>query len=148
MEHPNAIWNELSTHLIDKDVSYQISTRFLNDGEQKKTQMVCVEQEFKNLRTELKEHRINADLEGNQKPIDLNQKERQNATRFFGYCRTNRHTPKYCRNKIRDEEIKKLQNETTAEKKVTFTQDYDKRRGPSHGSVNWTSQNDVVNPPI
>ena len=43
---------------------------------------------------------------------------------------------------MRDEEIKKLQNEATAEKKVTFTQDYNKRRGPSHGSGNWTSRND------
>ena len=43
---------------------------------------------------------------------------------------------------MRDEEIKKLQNEATAEKKVTFTQDYNKSRGPSHGSGNWTSRND------
>ena len=83
-------------------------------------------QELKILSTELKEHRINA-LEGNQRPVDHNQKTRQNATRFCGYSRTNGHTPNYCRKKIRDEEIKKLQNEATAEKKVTFTQDYNKK---------------------
>ena len=33
MEHPNATWNEFSTHLIMKDVSYQVSTSFLNDEE-------------------------------------------------------------------------------------------------------------------
>ena len=43
---------------------------------------------------------------------------------------------------MRDEEVKKLQNEATAEKKVTFTQDNNKRRGPSHGSGNWTGRND------
>ena len=43
---------------------------------------------------------------------------------------------------MRDEEIKKLQNEATAEKKVTFTQDCNKRRGPSHGPGNWTAQDD------
>ena len=43
---------------------------------------------------------------------------------------------------MRDKEIKKLQNEATAEKKVTFTQDYNKRRGPSHGSGNWASRRD------
>ena len=43
---------------------------------------------------------------------------------------------------MRDEEIKKLQKEATAEKKVTFTQDYNKRRGPSHGSGNWASRRD------
>ena len=89
----------------------------------------------------MKEHRINA-LEGNQRPVDPNQKGRQNATSFCGYCRTNGNTPNYCRQKIRDEEIKKLQSEATAEKKVTFTQAYNKRRGPSHGSGNWTNQND------
>ena len=141
MEHPNATWNNFSTHLIHKDVSYQVSTSFLNDEEQNKAQMASLGQELKKLRTDLKEHRINV-LEGNQRPVDPNQKGRQNATRFCGYCRANGHTPNYCRKKMRDEEIKKLQNEATAEKKVTFTQDYNKRRGPSHGSGNWTSRND------
>ena len=103
--------------------------------------MASLGQELKNLRTELKEHRINA-LEGNQRPVDPNQKGRQNATRFCGYCRTNGHTPKFCRKNIRDEEIKKLQNEATAEKKVTFTQDCNKKRGPSYGSGNRTRRND------
>ena len=31
MEHPNATRNDFSTHLINKDVSYQVSTSFLND---------------------------------------------------------------------------------------------------------------------
>ena len=141
MEHPNATWNDFSTHLFNKDVSYQVSTSFLNDEEQNKAQMASLGQELKNLRTELKEHRVNA-LEGNRRPVDPNQKGRQNATRFCGYCRTNGHTPSFCRKKIRDEEIKKFQNEATAEKKVTFTQDYNKRRGPSHGSGNWTGGND------
>ena len=43
---------------------------------------------------------------------------------------------------MRDEEVMKLQNEGTAEKKVTFTHDYNKRRGTSHGSGIWTSRND------
>ena len=123
MEHPNATWNEFSTHLINKDASYQVSTSFLNDEKQNKAQMASLGQELKNLRTELKEHRVNA-LEGNQRPVEPNQKGRQNATRFCGYCRTNGHTPNYCKKKMRDEEINKLQNEATAEKKVTFTQDY------------------------
>ena len=141
MEQPNATWKGFSTHLINKDVSYQVSTSFLNDEEQNKTQMASLGQELKNLQTELKEHKINV-LEGNQTSVDPNQKGSQNATRFCGYCRTTRHTPIYCRKKIRDEEIKKLQNKVTAEKKVTFTQDYNKRRGPSHGSGNWTGRND------
>ena len=103
--------------------------------------MSSLGQELKNLRTELKEHRVNA-LEGKQRPVDPNHKGRQIATRFRGYSRTNGHTPNYCRKKTRDEEIKKLQNEATAEKKVTFAQDFNKRRGPSHGSGNWTGRDD------
>ena len=56
MEHPNATWNDFSTHLINTDVSYQVSTSFLNDEEQNKAQMASLGQELKNLRTELKEH--------------------------------------------------------------------------------------------
>ena len=142
MESPNAFCNDFLTHLIIKDVSYQVSTSFLNDEEQNKAQMASLGQELENQRTELKEHRVNA-LEGNQGPVGPNQKGRQNATRFCGYCRTNGHTPNYCRKKMRNEEIKKLQIEATAEKKVTFTQDYNKRRGPSHGSGNWASRRDI-----
>ena len=35
-----------------------------------------------------------------------------------------------------------MQNQVTAEKKVTFNQDYNKRRGASDGSGNWTERND------
>ena len=73
IEHPNASWNDFSTHLINKDVSYQVSTSFLNDEEQNKAQTASLGQELKNLRTELKEHRINA-LEGSQRLVDSNQK--------------------------------------------------------------------------
>ena len=63
-----------------------------------------------------------------------NQKGRQKAPRFCNYCRTNGLTPSCFRKKIRDEELKRIENERTAEKKVTFTQDYNKKRGPDHGS--------------
>ena len=73
MEHPNATWNDFSIHLVNKDVSYPVSTSFLIDEEQNKAQVASLEQEIKNLRTELKEHRVN-NLGGNQKPIHPNQK--------------------------------------------------------------------------
>ena len=63
MEHSNATWNDFSTHLFNKHVSYQASTGFRNEEEQNKVQIASLGQELKNLRTELREHRINA-LEG------------------------------------------------------------------------------------
>ena len=137
MENPNATWNDFSNRIIQRDVSFQVSSNFLNDEEQTKAQMATLGQEMKNLRSELLEHRVNA-VEGNSRTADPNQKGRQNATRFCNYCRTNGHTPSWCRKKIRDEELKRIENERTAEKKVTFTQDYNKKRGTDHGSQQWT----------
>ena len=57
---------------------------------------------------------------------------------FCNYSRTNGHTPGWCRKKIRDGELMRRENERTAEKKVTFTQDHNKKRGPDHGSEQWT----------
>ena len=103
-----------------------------------KVQLASLGQEMKNLRSELQEDRVNA-LE-NTRQLNPNQKGRQNATRFCNYCRTNGHTPSWCRKKIRDEEVKKVQDGMMAEKRVTFTND-NKRRGPSHGSGQFTYSN-------
>ena len=138
MEHPNATCEDFSTHIIQKDVSFQVSSNFLNDEERTKAELASLVQEMKNLRIELQEHRVNV-VEGTFKPVDPNQKGRRNATRFCHYCRTNGHTPSWCRKKIRDEELKKIENERTAQKRVTFTQDFSKKRGPSHGSGQWNN---------
>ena len=141
MENPNATWNDFSARIKQRDVSFQVSSNFLNDEEQTKAQMATLGQEMKNLRSELQEHRVNA-VEGNPRTADPNQKGRQNATRFCNYCRTNGHNPSWCRKKIRDEELKRIENEKTAEKKVTFTQDYNKKRGQDHGSEQWARGQD------
>ena len=116
MENPKAAWNISSARIIQRDVSFQVSSNFLNDEEQTKTQLATLGQEMKNLRSELLEHRVNA-VEGNSRAVEPNQKGRQNATRFCNYCRTNGHTPSWCRRKIRDEELKRIENERTVEKK-------------------------------
>ena len=92
MENPNATWNDFSTRIIQRDVSFQVSSNFLNDEEQTKAQMATLGQEMKDLRSQLQEHRVNA-VEGTATAVDPNQKGRQNATRFCNYCRTNGHTP-------------------------------------------------------
>ena len=74
MENPNATWNDFSTRIIQRDVSFQVSSKFLNDEEQTKAQMATLGQEMKNLRSELQEHRISA-VEGSSRTVDPNQKE-------------------------------------------------------------------------
>ena len=38
MEHPNATWKDVSSRIIPKDVSFQVSSNFLNDEEQNKVE--------------------------------------------------------------------------------------------------------------
>ena len=109
------------------------SFNFLDDEEQTKTQMATLGQETKNLQSEIQEHRVNA-AEGNPRTVEPNQRRRQNATRICNYYRTNGHTQSWCRKKIRDGELTRIENEGAAEKKSTFTQDHNKKRGPDHGS--------------
>ena len=94
MRNPNAIGNDFSTRIIQRDVSYQNSPNFLNDEEQTKFQLASLGQEMKNLRCQLQEHRV-ISLE-NTRQLDPNQRDRQNATRFCTYCRANGHTPSWC----------------------------------------------------
>ena len=141
MENPNATWNDFSTRIIRRDVSFHVSSNFLDDEEQTKAQMATLGQEMKNLQSDQQEHRVNA-VAGNSRAVDPNQKRRQNTTRFCNYCRTNRHTPSWSRKKIQDEELQRIENERAAEKKVTFTQDYNKKRGPDHGSQQRTRGQD------
>ena len=130
-ENPNATWDDFSTRIIQKDVSYQVSSNFLNDEEQTKVHLASLVQQMKHLRSEIQKRRVDA-LENSRQP-DPNQKGRQNAARFCNYCRTNGHTPSLCGNKIRDEQIKRLQNGLMAVKYLTFTNDYNKHRGLRHG---------------
>ena len=74
MENPNATWNDFSTRIFQTDVSLQVSSNFLNDEEQAKTQMATLGQEMKNLASELHEHRVNA-VEGTARAVDPNQKK-------------------------------------------------------------------------
>ena len=92
MENPNGTWNDFSTIIIQREVSFQVSFNFLNDEERTKAQMATLGQEMTNLRSELQEHRVNA-IEGNSRTVDPNQRGRRNATRFCNYCRTNGHIP-------------------------------------------------------
>ena len=95
MENPNATWNDFSTRIIQRDVSFLVSSNFLSDEEQTEAQLATLGQEMKSLRSKLQEQRVNA-VEGNSGTVDPNQKGKQNAKRFYNFCRTNGHTPSWC----------------------------------------------------
>ena len=110
MEYPNATWDDFSTHNIQEDLMLQVSSNFLHDLEQIKTELATLGQEMRNLRVHFQEHRVTA-REGNSRERTLNQKEKQKTVRFCNYCHKNGHTPKWCRKKMRDEEIQKVRYE-------------------------------------
>ena len=101
VENQNATWNDFSTPIIPKDVSFPVSSTFMNYEEQTKARTSTLGQELKNLQSEIQEHHHNA-VEG-MRPVDPYQKGRQNATRFCKFYTTNGHTPSWCRKKLRDE---------------------------------------------
>ena len=113
MVYPNGTWNDFSTHNIQEDVMIQVSSNFLHDFEQIKTELATLSQEMRNLRIELQEHRVNA-MKENSRPWPPIQKGKQKPVRFSNYCHKNGHTPKWCRKKMRDEEMRKIQYEMSS----------------------------------
>ena len=103
MEYPNATRNDFSTHNIQEDIMLQVCSNFLHDL-QLKIDLATLRQEMRNLRVELQEHRVIA-KERDPRARALNQKEKQKTFRFCSYCQMKGHTPKWCRKKMRDEEI-------------------------------------------
>ena len=72
MENPNATCIDFSTQIFQKDITFQVSSNFLNDGEQTTAQMATLGEEMKNLRAEQQKLRMIA-VEGKYRPVDPNQ---------------------------------------------------------------------------
>ena len=123
MECPNANWNDFSTHNIQEDIMLQVRSNFLYDVKQIKTELTTMRQEMRNLRTELQEHRVNC-KEGNSRPWAPTQKGKQKTVRFCNYCQKNGHTPNWCRKKMRDEEIRRVQRDMALKKNTAPIREY------------------------
>ena len=113
LECPNATRNDFSTHKFQEDIMIQVCSNFLHDVEQIKIELTTMRREMRKLRTELQEHRVNC-MEGNFRQWAPTQKGNQKTVRFCNYCHKNGHTPKWCRKKMRDEELRKIQNEKSS----------------------------------
>ena len=90
VEHPNTTWEQLTTHLINKDLCYAMSA----DGEEHSSsndKLVNIEKQLKSLQEALQSHSINA---VNLKP--QNPRMNQSFTRFCKICQTEGHTVIYC----------------------------------------------------
>ena len=86
---------------------FPILLHCLKDEEQTVAQNATLGLEMKSLQWELQEHRVNA-VKGNSRPVDPNQKGRQNATQFCICCPTIGHTPCWCNGMSTKDPSKKL----------------------------------------
>ena len=123
LECLNPTRNNFSTYNIQEDVMLQVCSNFLHDVEQIKIELATMRQELRNLRTELQEHRVNC-LKRIFKPWAPTQKGEQKTIRFCYYCRKNGHTANWCRQKTRDEEIRKLQRDMSFKNNITPIREY------------------------
>ena len=67
MDCPNATRNDFSTQNFQEGVMLQVCSNFLLEVEHMGNELATMRQEFRNLRTELQEHRVNC-MEGNFRP--------------------------------------------------------------------------------
>ena len=142
IEHPNTTWDNFKDHVANKDLIYSVSSEFVpNSTNDQNSKLDSLEKQVRELSTFLREQQVNALIQTNTRTNDVNTKSRQNATRFCHYCRRNGHTLQYCRTKAFDDKRKRQYNRENQQKKPTFTNDYNKRKGPIFGSQNYHNSN-------
>ena len=126
--------------------TYSVRSEFVpNSTNEQNSKLDSLEKQVRELSTLLKEQQVNALNQANTRTNDVNNKSRQNATRFCHYCRRNGHTLQYCRTKAFDDERKRQYNRENQQKKPTFTNDYNKRKGPNFGPQNYQNSNSQHN---
>ena len=91
MEHPAESWNDLKIHVINKDLSYSISTSMTGiQSDPTDSRISGLEEEVRLLTEQLKENKINATFDPN------NPRDKQDFIRFCKYCKKLGHAIKIC----------------------------------------------------
>ena len=105
-----------------------------NSTNEQNSKLDSLEKQVSELSTLLKEQQVIALNQANTRTNDVNNKSRQNATRFCHYCRRYGHTVLYCRTKAFDDERKRQYNRENQHKKqpspMTTTRERDRISDP------------------
>ena len=96
----------------------EVSSTFLSHEAQTKAELATLGQELRNLRSDLKEYHVNA-VAMTSRTFHSDQQGRQKPTRFCNYCHKIGHTLNWCRNKMRDEEVRKIRNDMSPKRKIS-----------------------------
>ena len=118
MERPNATWNDICAHIIQKDLILEVSSTFLSHEAQTKAELATLGQEIKNFRSELKEYHVSA-VAITSRTFHPDQQGRQKLNRFCNYCHKKGHTLNWCRKKMRDEEVRKIRNDMSSKRIIS-----------------------------
>ena len=122
IEHPDATWDVLQTHITSKDVIYTVSSELEpNANTDQNTKLHSLEQQIKELTALFKEQQVNQVTQSSSRPTNAHNKSRQNMTRSCSYCRKNGHTLMYCRTKALDDHIERQQTQNNQERRTVFT---------------------------
>ena len=123
IEHPGGTWQDLQDYVINRDLSYTVSSEYACAGSSNfdnQSEIQALKNQLTELTNLMKENKINATYDPNQP------RNRQNHTRFCSYCKRSGHTIAYCFEKKRHDE----QNRQPPSYRDKFTDNY--RRSPSN----------------
>ena len=112
---------------------------------QTQTKLDSLGKQVRELSTLLKEQQVNALNQANTRTNDVNKKIQTECHTLLSLLQTKRHTLQYCRTKAFDDERKRQYNRENQQKKPTYTNDYNKRKGPNFGSQNYHNSNSQHN---
>ena len=172
MERPNATWNDFSAQIIQIDLILEVSSAFLSHEAQTKAELATLGQEIRNLRSNSKEHHVNA-VAITSRTLHPDQQGRPRLTRFCNYCHKNGHTLNWCRKKMRDEKVRKKRNVMSTKRIISpmknssteqfnhkpqtndamnYFLDLDDRNSPSierlsNEEANWQHEHEQLTPP-
>lgn len=91
IENPAITWQQLKDHVINKDVSYSISTNITGvQNGSSDSRLANMEEQIKKMTELLQSNKIHATYDPNDPRF------KQNGTRFCNYCKKNGHTIAYC----------------------------------------------------
>ena len=83
MEHPNATWDAFQAHITSRDIIYTISSELVpNATTDQNFKLQSLEQQIKELTAVFKEQQVNQVNQSNSRPVNADNKSRQNMTRF------------------------------------------------------------------
>ena len=124
IEHLNATWDAFQTHITSKDNIYTINSELIPKAtSDQNTKLHSLEQLVKGITASFKEQQVNQVNHPTLRPTNVDNKSRQNMTRFCSYCRRNGHTLMSCRTKATGDQVQRQQTRNNQERRTAFTHD-------------------------